>query len=110
MFLLAPYTAARPDRSTLLTSPSKQLNVRIPSMLIRRDGLMAQPYPMAHNFVKLMSARYAPPTAGYTMNPLQQREAMMKEQFESKRKELLQNASNNAGPGVEYVAKSWLSV
>ncbi|KKY36364.1 putative negative acting factor [Diaporthe ampelina] len=87
-----------------------QLNVRIPSMLIRRDGLMAQPYPMAHNFVKLMSARYAPPTAGYTMNPLQQREAMMKEQFESKRKELLQNASNNAGPGVEYVAKSWLSV
>lgn len=57
-----------------------------------------------------MSARYAPPTAGYTMNPLQQREAMMKEQFESKRKELLQNASNNAGPGVEYVAKSWLSV
>lgn len=90
--------------------PFKQLNVRIPSMLIRRDGLMAQPYPMAHNFVKLMSARYAPPTAGYTMNPLQQREAMMKEQFESKRKELLQNASNNAGPGVEYVAKSMLSV
>lgn len=96
--------------SLTIMLPLKQLNVRIPSMLIRRDGLMAQPYPMAHNFVKLMSARYAPPTAGYTMNPLQQREAMMKEQFESKRKELLQNASNNAGPGVEYVAKSWLSV
>ncbi|KAF3763764.1 hypothetical protein M406DRAFT_85177 [Cryphonectria parasitica EP155] len=87
-----------------------QLNVRIPSMLIRRDGLMTQPYPISSNFVKLMSARHAPPTTGYTMNPLQQREAMLKEQFENKRTELLRMASNNAGPGVEYVAKSWLSV
>lgn len=89
-----------------------QLNVRIPSMLIRRDGLMAQPYPVTqnHNFVKLMSARCAPPTTGYTMNPLQQREAMQREQFENKRTELLSKASNNAGPGVEYVARGWLSV
>jgi len=108
LFTLNPHPLPR-ARITLLTS-NPQLNVRIPSMLIRRDGLMAQPYPMAHNFVKLMSARYAPPTAGYTMNPLQQREAMMKEQFESKRKELLQSATNNTGGGVEYVAKSWLSV
>lgn len=79
-------------------------------MLIRRDGLMAQPYPVSQNFVQLMSARCAPPTNGYTLNPLQQREAMIKEQFESKRTELLAKASNNAGPGVEYVAKSWLSV
>lgn len=79
-------------------------------MLIRRDGLMAQPYPVSQNFMKLMSARCAPPTNGYALNPLQQREAMLKEQFESKRTELLQKASNNAGPGVEYVAKSWLSV
>lgn len=79
-------------------------------MLIRRDGLMAQPYPMAHNFVKLMSARQAPPTAGYTMNPLQQREAMLKEQFEEKRSDLIAKASGNNGPGVEYVAKNMLSV
>ncbi|CAN8105008.1 unnamed protein product [Discula destructiva] len=87
-----------------------QLNARIPSMLIRRDGLMAQPYPVSQNFVKLMSARCAPPTTGYTMNPLQQREAMQREQFENKRSELLSKASNNAGPGVEYVARGWLSV
>lgn len=89
---------------------NKQLNVRIPSMLIRRDSLMAQPYPVTNDFLKLMSARCAPPTEGYTMNPLQQREAMLREQFENKRADLLQRASNNAGPGVEYVAKSWLSV
>lgn len=71
---------------------------------------MAQPYPVTPDFAKLLSARCAPPTTGYTMNPLQQREAMLKEQFDSKRTELLQKASNNAGPGVEYVAKSWLSV
>lgn len=79
-------------------------------MLIRRDGLMAQPYPVTQNFVKLMSARCAPPSSGYTMNPLQQREAMIKQQFDTNRTELLQKASNNAGPGVEFVAKSWLSV
>lgn len=88
----------------------EQLNVRIPSMLIRRDGLMAQPYPVSQDFTKLMSARCAPPTSGYTMNPLQQREAMQREQFENKRTELLEKASNNAGPSVEFVAKSWLSV
>lgn len=71
---------------------------------------MAQPYPVTQNFVKLMSARCAPPSSGYTMNPLQQREAMIKEQFDNNRTELLQKASNNAGPGVEFVAKSWLSV
>ena len=32
-----------------------QLNLRIPSMLIRRDGLMAKPYAAAPNFVKLIS-------------------------------------------------------
>lgn len=88
----------------------KQLNVRIPSMLIRRDGLMAQPYPVSQKFMKLMSARAAPPSSGYTMNPLQQREAMQREHYSNKRTELLELASNNAGPGVEFVAKSWLSV
>jgi hypothetical protein len=79
-------------------------------MLIRRDGLMAQPYPMAHNFEKLLSARYAPPTAGYTMNPLQQREAMQKEQFEQRRNELLAKAAGTAGETGQWVAQKWLSV
>lgn len=79
-------------------------------MLIRRDGLGTQSYPVSQNFVKLMSARCAPPTTGYTMNPLQQREAMLKEQLENNRTELLEKGENNAGPGVGYVTKSWLSV
>lgn len=70
-------------------------------MLIRRDGLMAEPYPMAHNFVKLMSARYVPPSNGHTMSPMHQREATpKKQQFEGNRKELLPKASNVAGPRV----------
>lgn len=71
-------------------------------MLIRRDGLMAEPYPMAHNFVKLMSARYVPPASGSTMGPVQQREAMAEKQPEGNKKELLPKAPNDAGPGVGY--------
>jgi hypothetical protein len=79
-------------------------------MLIRRDGLMAQPYPMGHNFVKLMSANM-PPTAGYTMNPLQQREAMQKEYVEKRKAELLAKASGNSGSEeVKLVARKWLTV
>jgi hypothetical protein len=42
-------------RVTTLADP-RQLQVRVPSMLIRSDGLLAQPYPMAHNFEKLLSS------------------------------------------------------
>lgn len=87
-----------------------QLQVRIPSMLIRRDGMMAQPYPMAHNFEKLLSARSAPPTAGYTMNPLQQREAMQAQQFEKGRAQLLAQAAGTAGESGQWVAQKWLSI
>ena len=82
----------------------------MPSMLIRRDGLMAQPYPMAHNFEKLLSARAAPPTAGYAMNPLQQREAMQKEYFEQRKTELLAKASGDSGPSGQWVAQKMLTV
>ena len=72
---------------------------------------MASPYGNAQNFEKLLSARYAPPSAGYTMNPLQQREAMQKEYFEQRRAELLAKASGKAGgEEAQWVAKSWLTV
>jgi hypothetical protein len=90
-----------------------KLQIRIPSMMIRRDGLMAQPYPMAHNFVKLLSeeTRSAPPTAGYAMNPLQQREAMQRELTEQKKVELLAKASGDGSSEDVYkVAKNWLRV
>ncbi|KAF4951541.1 hypothetical protein FSARC_12889 [Fusarium sarcochroum] len=70
-----------------------QLNLRVPSMLIRRDGLMASPYPGSYNFEKLLSAKTAPAMAGYTLNPIQQQEAMQKERIERHKAELLSKAS-----------------
>ncbi|KAI1338099.1 hypothetical protein F5Y15DRAFT_131226 [Xylariaceae sp. FL0016] len=87
-----------------------QLQVRIPSMLIRRDGLMASPYGPAHNFEKLVSARFAPPTAGYAMNPLQQREAMQKEHLDREKAELLAKASAQGGQSTRFLAQTWLKV
>lgn len=34
----------------------RQLQIRIPSMLIRRDGLMAKPYGAAHDYLRLVSS------------------------------------------------------
>ncbi|KAK3322101.1 hypothetical protein B0H66DRAFT_474976 [Apodospora peruviana] len=89
-----------------------QLKIRLPSMLIRRDGLMAQPYPMAHNFEKLLSAKRAPPPSpGYTMNPLEQREAMRKEDVDKRRAELIAKATGaSAGESAKMIAKKLLSV
>lgn len=81
-------------------------------MLIRRDGLLANPYPMAHDFEKLLSsARRAPPVSeGSTMNPLLQMEAIQRQQFEQGRGELLAKAAGAAGEEVRHVAQKWLSV
>jgi hypothetical protein len=80
-------------------------------MLIRRDGLMAQPYSVGNNFVKLISAQM-PPTAGYSMNPLQQREAMQQEYVEQRKAELLAKASGGSSSPeeVKSVAEKWLTV
>ncbi|TPX09621.1 uncharacterized protein E0L32_009222 [Thyridium curvatum] len=54
------------------------IKIRIPSMLIRRDGMMAQPNGMSGDFVKLASSRKsrsASPTANKPLQPLQQKES-----------------------------------
>lgn len=81
-----------------------QLQVRIPSMLIRRDGLMAQPYPNAQDFEKLLStARKSPPVmSGYSLNPIQERERMQQEFMELKKKELLAKATGSARKEGRY--------
>lgn len=86
------------------------MQIRIPSMMIHRDGLMASPYGSAQNFEKILNARNAPPSAGYSMNPLQEREAMQKMAFEQRRSELLSKASGNSGLSTQWVAKNWLTV
>lgn len=80
-------------------------------MLIRRDGLMAQPYGTAHNFVKLISASM-PPTAGYAVNPLQQREAMQREYVEQRKAELLAKAAggDSGSAASKQVAQKLLTV
>ncbi|KAK4159656.1 hypothetical protein QBC43DRAFT_124266 [Cladorrhinum sp. PSN259] len=93
-----------------------QLHVRVPSMLIRRDGLLAKPYPMAHDFARLLgSARDGPPLLnGYNLNPLQQREVMEREQIEQGRAELLKKAAKGAkeeeGEDVRIAAAKMLVV
>jgi hypothetical protein len=82
-------------------------------MLIRRDGLMAHSYPPSKDSDKLLAARLAPPLAGspYALNPLQQREAMQKEDFEQRRAELIKNAAGTKpDTSVQWVARKWLSV
>ncbi|KHE79028.1 hypothetical protein GE21DRAFT_10302, partial [Neurospora crassa] len=81
-----------------------QLQVRIPSMLIRRDGLMAQPYPNVQDFQSLISlARNSPPIQpGYSLNPIQERERMQMEFMELKKKELLAKATGVAGKEGRY--------
>lgn len=80
-------------------------------MLIRRDGLMAQPYPDAHNFEKILSsARHAPPAMGQSLNPTQQWEAMQKNYAENGKAELLARAVAKTGKSGEWVAQKWLQI
>ena len=46
----------------------------------------------------------------YTMNPLQQREAMQRETWEKERKKLLKKASNSQGDSVERLLANYLQV
>ncbi|KAH7369702.1 hypothetical protein BKA65DRAFT_3593 [Rhexocercosporidium sp. MPI-PUGE-AT-0058] len=46
----------------------------------------------------------------YTMNPLQQREAMLKETWENERKNLLKKASNSQGDSVERLLANYFVV
>lgn len=110
MNMAQPLLWSAPLTTKRLTNIMPQLQVRIPSMLIRRDGLMAAPYPQAHNFEKLLSARMAPPTAGYEMNPLQQREAMQRAFVDKNKAELLAQATGSAGQSGQWVAQNWLTV
>jgi hypothetical protein len=88
-------------------------------MMIMRDSLVAQPsamYPMAHNFIKLMSSGgpNRPPTPKYTTNALQNRQTMQKEAQEAGKAELVAKASGGGGKedaeDVQKVAKNWLMV
>jgi hypothetical protein len=64
-----------------------KLEVRIPSMLIRRDGFTASPYPQANDFEKLLSARIlANPQFGVAMK---HHDALKRRVYEQRKFELL---------------------
>lgn len=52
----------------------------------------------------------APPAAGYSLNPLQQWEALQKQSLDADRDELVTKASGDSGPYGTYVAQKMLHV
>lgn len=78
-------------------------------MHIRRDNLFAKPYPVAHNFEKVLSSRaaYEGATAGseYPMDPFKQMEAVRKGFVDQKRAEMLEKAGGGSGKEGERLAE-----
>jgi hypothetical protein len=107
--ILSPHLLLFPVSTSGETDADPQLNVRVPSMLIRRDGLMASPYPGSYNFEKLLSSKTAPAMAGYSLNPIQQHEAMQKERIDRQKTELLSKARGTLNPN-EMVASRMLQL
>jgi hypothetical protein len=58
-----------------------------------------------------MSSSPSPALTGpYTLNPLQQREAMQREAWEKERNSLLKKASNSQGDSMERLVRAYLAV
>ncbi|KAI0150582.1 hypothetical protein GGR57DRAFT_186942 [Xylariaceae sp. FL1272] len=88
-----------------------QLPIRVPSMLIRRDGLMQAQHGMAVNFEKLVGDKVAAPTAGgYALTPQQQWEALQIMKLEQGKDELINKASGNASGDTRTAAQKWLRI
>ena len=63
---------------------------------------------MAQDFVHLLASKTAPLTAGYTMNPIQQREAMLKDLTDRQKAELMAKAMGTSGQIDEQMVDNWL--
>jgi hypothetical protein len=83
--------------------------MRVPSMLIRRDALLSA----SHGFENLLAAHPTAhlPTAGQTLNPQQQWEAMQKQRIEIGKAELMKKLTQDTDDeGVHRIAEKWLNV
>jgi len=116
-----------------------QFQLRLPSMIIRRDNMGHSPPTAQMISAAVARGVYAPrnttttstnPTTTalpihnqnntatsqgrsqplYTMNPLQQREAMQREAYEKERASLLKKSSNGQGDVMERLAANYLAV
>ncbi len=91
-----------------------QLHVRVPSMLIRSDGLLAKPYPMAYNFEKLMSSARMAGTLpqGYSLSHLSQLQQGGVPQQQQQQQQPQQSQGGPAGASGEAtrpVMQKWVA-
>lgn len=78
-------------------------------MHISRDNLFAKPYPVAHNFEKVLSSRAAYERAvsesEYPLDPFKQMEAVRKGFVDQKRAEMLEKAGGKGGGEAASLAE-----
>lgn len=104
------------------------MQLRLPSMIIRRDNMNHTPPTPQMMAAAVYAARSPSPLTPqtpqgqmqvqghgqgqqlYALNPLQQREAMQREAYEKERASLLKKATNSQGDAVEQVLAKYLSV
>ncbi|KAI0453935.1 hypothetical protein F5B21DRAFT_265709 [Xylaria acuta] len=93
-----------------------QLQMRVPSMMIRRDALMKPDHPAVDGgyvLQKVVEARLAAPvSAGYALNPQQQWEAVQKMRSDQGKAELIGKLTENAADdeGAQRAAQRWLKM
>lgn len=108
-----------------------QLQMRVPSMLIRRDALVRSapppPAPTAMGgvgmggrgggggddaFRKIVAARMAPPSPGHVLNPQQQWEAVQQMKVDKGKAELIGKLTKDApaDEGAQIAAQRWLKI
>lgn len=101
------YSPIPPKPSILLTSP--QLNIRIPSMLICRDGLLARPFPMTQDFQQQPSSKLPRPTPSFVASPLvPQHETVEKAKLDEEAIKTFIKAMNKSSNIDERRSKTWL--
>ncbi|GAP89864.2 putative negative acting factor [Rosellinia necatrix] len=93
-----------------------QLQMRVPSLLIRRDALL-KTYPAVSapdGFAKVVAARLAPPSAGHALNPQQQWEAVQKLRVEQGKAELIEklvgSVPQDESTRLALAARGWLKI
>jgi hypothetical protein len=101
--ILSKVSTSQYPLSTVATlADPQQLQVRVPSMLIRSDGLLAQPYPMAHNFEKLLSSA----RQKYTLDHLAEQKATPQDHTQQRQGEAEGASQEEAQPET----RTWVFV
>jgi hypothetical protein len=95
----------------LHTPPSAQMIAAAAARGVFSSPANSSPVSSNGNVSGNTSVSPSPPLTGpYTLNPLQQREAMQREAWEKERSSLLKKASNAQGDSVERLVRNYLAV